>query len=137
MEETTASYCDFCVEMYANPDQATCTRCDRRDAHASVRALVESLPTMFRPNVAAQVGAVIQVHCLGEEAEDWVIRVAHGTAEVHEGTAAAPNLTLTGPTKGMADILSGRLSAFFEMFTKVKVEGDKEYLYSFEYWFRM
>jgi putative sterol carrier protein len=91
----------------------------------TLQEMMTLIPSVFQPQRAGSISAVIQCRLTGAEAGEWVMRIAGGQCTVEPGTIPNPNLTLTADTHDYQNIASGKLdgmTAFMQ--GKIKLSGD-------------
>ncbi len=91
----------------------------------SAKGIMEMAPSLFQPEKAKGVNAVVQYILTGEGGGEWNMTIADGTCHVTEGRAANPKVTATMDAKDYVDLVTGKLDpmkAF--MMGKVKLTGD-------------
>lgn len=83
------------------------------------------LPAKFKPEKAAGVDVIAQIHIAGPDGGDWVVTIKNQKLSVKEGTDAASNLTLKMNYADFMDMVNDRLSAEKAFFTgKVQFKGN-------------
>ncbi len=103
---------------------------------SEARELLESLPQAFLPEKAGSAKGTIQFDLSGEGGGKWVMDVADGTCQVQEGTAAAPNVTLSMKATDFVAMYKGTMNpvqAF--MGGKIKVSGNVGLVMQLLNWF--
>ncbi len=104
----------------------------------TVRELVFNHEKAFIPEKAAGVNAVIQYHFTGDQAGDYIIRIADGKCTVEEGTAENPTMSLTADGGYFADVLLGKEDGMKGFMTgKLKLAGDLNLAMKLTGFFRM
>ena len=102
----------------------------------SIREVMEGMPTAFQPDGAAGVTATIQFNFTGDEAGNWMVKVADGKCEVSEGTDDNPTVTINSPSDVWLKIsrreLDGATAFMSGQFT---FTGDMGVLMHMESWF--
>ena len=91
----------------------------------TVKELVFNHEKAFRPDKAVGVEAVIQYHFTGEQAGDYIIKIADDKCTVEEGEAENPTMTLTADGEYFGDVLLGKedgMKGFMQ--GKLKLAGD-------------
>jgi putative sterol carrier protein len=102
----------------------------------TARESIETMPTVFRPERARRVNAVIQFKLSGEGGGNWYVTIKDGKCTVTEGVNEAAQGTImmtasdyealaAGEMGGMKAFLSGR----------IKTSGDFTLLKKMETWF--
>jgi len=91
----------------------------------TVKELVFNHEKAFLPEKAVGVDAVIQYKFLGDQAGDYVVKIAEGVCHVEEGETDNPTMTLTSDGEFFRDVLLGKedgMKGF--MMGKIKLSGD-------------
>lgn len=77
------------------------------------------------PNKVKDLNATYQWDITGDNGGKWYAKFAAGAAEVKEGQADAPNITITVAATDWMDIVSGKLNGQMAFLTgKLKIQGD-------------
>ena len=103
---------------------------------SEARELLEGLPDVFLPEKAGSARGTIQLDLQGEGGGPWTMDVADGTCDIREGTAAAPNVTLTMTAADFVALYKGTMNpvqAF--MGGKIKVSGNVGLVMQMLNWF--
>ena len=91
----------------------------------TVKELVFNHEKAFLPEKAVGVNAVIQYNLTGDQAGDYIVKIADGVCKVEEGEAESPTMTLTSDGEFFRDVLLGKedgMKGF--MMGKIKLAGD-------------
>ena len=90
--------------------------------------VLESLQGMvgdFNPASAKGVDTVVQLNASGEGGGNYQIRIRDGKAEVQDGVAEAPAVTINVTAYDWLDIVAGKLDPTKAFMTgKLKIAGD-------------
>ena len=70
----------------------------------------QQLPQALDASAAQGVDATIQFDLSGEQGGQWHLRIGGGKATVEQGTAAAPNLTISASAEDYLAVLEGSLN---------------------------
>jgi putative sterol carrier protein len=98
---------------------------DEMAEELNIETVMNRMPKAFVPEKAEGVEAVVQYHLSGEEAGDWIVRIADGQCAVEKGVAEDPNLVLRAESQDYLDILTGKLNAMSAFAGgKLKLKGD-------------
>ena len=90
-----------------------------------INEIFEKMPQAFLPEKAANLNAIIQVELTGEDAGDWVLKIANGAITVNPGRDPAPNLTLTIAASDYIALSHGEANPMnLFMAGKIKLQGD-------------
>ena len=91
----------------------------------TVKELVYNHEKAFLPEKAVGVDAVIQYKFSGDQAGEYIVKIADGVCKVEEGEAEEPTLTLSTDGEFFRDVLLGKedgMKGF--MMGKIKLAGD-------------
>jgi putative sterol carrier protein len=91
----------------------------------TVKELVFNHEKAFLPEKAAGVNAVIQYKFTGDQAGDYIVKIADDICQVEEGETENPTMTLTADGEYFRDVLLGQedgMKGF--MMGKLKLAGD-------------
>ncbi len=90
-----------------------------------LKEIFEKMPVAFLPHKAANVNATIQLELTGEDASDWVLKIANGAITILEGRVDAPNLTLTMDASDYVVLSRGEVNPInLFMAGKIQLQGD-------------
>lgn len=91
----------------------------------TVKELVFNHEKAFMPEKAAGVNAVIQYKLTGDQAGDYIVKIADGACKVEEGVTDNPTMTLTADGEYFRDVLLGKEDGMKGFMTgKLKLAGD-------------
>ncbi|MCS7088830.1 MAG: SCP2 sterol-binding domain-containing protein [Thermoflexales bacterium] len=94
---------------------------------------LQQMMTRFNPALAKGVNAVIQLNASGEGGGNYVLSIREGEANVAEGTAEKPTVTIHVAASDWVDIVTGKLDptrAF--MSGRLKIAGDLALMMRFQ-----
>ncbi|HEY9090019.1 MAG TPA: SCP2 sterol-binding domain-containing protein [Anaerolineaceae bacterium] len=74
---------------------------------ARIQEVIESLPSLFRPEKAKGWNRVILFDLGGEEPSKWTLTIENGTAKVEEGQTKPPKLTILGNSEYVVQMFTG------------------------------
>jgi putative sterol carrier protein len=95
----------------------------------TVRDTFAAMPSRFRPERAQGLRAVIQYDITGPEGGTYHVDIADGRCGLHEGPAAAPQLTITMAAEDWLAMLAGKLNGQVAFMSgKLKHTGDMSLL---------
>jgi len=91
----------------------------------TAKEVFDLMPSRFLPEQVGDLNATFQFDLSGEGGGQWYVTIADQQLTVVEGTAPAPNLTLSTSAEDYVAIVNGDLNAMSAfMQGKVKAKGD-------------
>ncbi len=91
----------------------------------TVAGFFSELQGKVDPAKISGMNATYQFSITGDGGGDWYVKIADGQADVSEGTAENPSITLTASDEDWLKIVSGQLSGQTAFLTgKLKIKGD-------------
>mgnify|MGYP001263683918 CR=1 FL=1 len=93
----------------------------------TVTEFFTGLASRINPERISGMNATYQFNIAADENGDtqWYVAIRDGIAEVHQGAADAPNITVSVTASDWIDIVSGKLNGQMAFLTgRLKVEGD-------------
>jgi putative sterol carrier protein len=79
----------------------------------------------LNPAQAKGVNAVVQLNATGEDGGEYVLTIADGKADMKEGTAETPSVTINVAANDWIAIIGGQLDATKAFMTgKLRISGD-------------
>ena len=91
----------------------------------SIEQIMEGMKSAFQADKAAGVEAVVQYVLTGDGGGEFYVTVKNGAAEMTQGKAESPKLTLTIAKQDFLDMTSGKLNAMAAFSSgKLKLGGD-------------
>ena len=75
----------------------------------TIKEVMLSLPTLFRPEKAKGWNRVILFDLKGEEPSQWTLTVENGAATVEEGQTKPPKLTISGNSEHIVQMFTGEV----------------------------
>ncbi len=92
---------------------------------ATVKQIVEAMPSRFNPDTAAGLDVVFQFDISGDQAGQWHLIVKDQTCQIIEGSHASPNVTFSMASNDFIEMMTGKLSGQAAFFSgKLRVSGD-------------
>lgn len=76
---------------------------------ATIKEVMENLPSLFKPNKAKGWNRVILFDLGGEEPSKWTLIIEDGTATVEEGQTREPRLTISGNSEHVVQMFTGEV----------------------------
>jgi putative sterol carrier protein len=76
---------------------------------ATIKEVMESLPTIFKPEKAKGWNRVILFDLAGEEPSQWTLTIQDGAATIEEGKTKEPKLTITGNSEHLVQMFTGEV----------------------------
>ena len=73
----------------------------------TIKEVMDTLPSMFRPEKAKGWNRVILFDLQGQEPSQWTLTIQDGTATIEEGKTKEPKLTITGNSEYIAQMVTG------------------------------
>jgi putative sterol carrier protein len=87
--------------------------------------IFDQMPANLNPDAAKGMNAVIQFNLSGDQGGQWNVAIKDGKAEVHQGTASSPNMTLSMSAQDYVDMIMGKLNGQMAFMSgKLKISGD-------------
>ena len=86
---------------------------------------IAGMPTVFSPEAACDLAAIIQFVVSGEEPGSYYLQIENGTCVFHEGKSSSPTMTIQTPSEIWLAVSRGEMdgqTAFMQQ--KYTVEGD-------------
>jgi putative sterol carrier protein len=91
---------------------------------ATIKEVMESLPSIFRPEKAKGWNRVILFDLAGEEPSQWTLTIQDGVATVEEGETSPPRLVITGNSEHLVQMFTGEVPPMKLVNSKkVKMKG--------------
>ncbi|HOE65391.1 MAG TPA: SCP2 sterol-binding domain-containing protein [Candidatus Hydrogenedentes bacterium] len=87
----------------------------------------EGLASRINPERISGMCATYQFNLIGDDAGDcrWVVAIDDGIAQVWQGDAANPDITVTTTASDWIDMVSGKLSGQMAFLSgRLKLQGD-------------
>ncbi|MCX6065209.1 MAG: SCP2 sterol-binding domain-containing protein [Chloroflexi bacterium] len=73
----------------------------------TIKEVVTSLPSMFKPEKAKGWNRVILFDLVGQEPSKWTLTIENGVASVEEGQTKPPKLTILGASEHIIQMFTG------------------------------
>ncbi|MCX6053655.1 MAG: SCP2 sterol-binding domain-containing protein [Chloroflexi bacterium] len=73
----------------------------------TIKEIITSLPTLFRPEKAKGWNRVILFDLGGEEPSKWTLTIENGAASIEEGATKTPRLTILGNSEHIIQMFTG------------------------------
>ena len=104
----------------------------------TIKEIFERMPSVFLPEKAAGLNAVIQFEMTGEGGGAYYATIADGKCTVTEGVALNPSMTLSAAATDYLAVVNGELNpmqAFMQ--GKIKMKGDMSLALKMQQFFRL
>jgi putative sterol carrier protein len=75
----------------------------------TIKEVIFSLPTIFKPEKAKGWNRVILFDLAGEEPSKWTLTIQDGKATVEEGETRPPKLVITGNSEHIVQMFTGEV----------------------------
>jgi putative sterol carrier protein len=76
---------------------------------ATIKEVIMSLPTLFKPEKAKGWNRVILFDLSGQEPSKWTLTIQDGVASVEEGSTKPPRLTISGNSEHIVQMFTGEV----------------------------
>ena len=87
--------------------------------------IFNEMPKNLNADAAKGMNSVIQFNLSGDNGGQWYTTIKDGKAEVAQGTAPAPNMTLSMSSSDYVDMIMGKLNGQMAFMSgKLKISGD-------------
>src|SRR5690349_24324722 len=87
--------------------------------------IFDQLDANINPDAAKGMNSTIQFNLSGDNGGSWYVTIKDGKAEVSQGTASAPNMTLSMSAQDYVDMILGKLNGQMAFMSgKLKISGD-------------
>jgi putative sterol carrier protein len=87
--------------------------------------IFNEMPKNLNADAAKGMNSVIQFNLSGDNGGQWYTTIKDGKAEVAQGTAPAPNMTLSMSASDYVDMIMGKLNGQMAFMSgKLKISGD-------------
>lgn len=74
---------------------------------STIKEVIESLPSLFKPEKAKGWNRVILFDLQGQEPSKWTLIIENGTAKVEEGSTKPPKLVIQGNSEYIVQMFTG------------------------------
>jgi len=87
--------------------------------------IFKEMPGSLNADAAKGMNSTIQFNLSGDNGGQWYVVIKDGKAEVSQGTASAPNMTLSMSAQDYVDMTMGKLNGQMAFMSgKLKISGD-------------
>jgi putative sterol carrier protein len=87
--------------------------------------IFKEMPANLNADAAKGMNATIQFNLAGDNGGQWYVAIKDGKAEVTQGTAPSPNMTLSMTAQDYVDMIMGKLNGQMAFMSgKLKISGD-------------
>jgi len=95
------------------------------DTASEVKAIFDAMPSTINADAAKGMNSTIQFNLTGDGGGNYFVEIKDGAANVSEGTAPSPNMTMTLAAPDYVDLISGKLNGQMAFMSgKLKIAGD-------------
>jgi putative sterol carrier protein len=89
------------------------------------KEIFAEMPKNINADAAKGMNSTIQFNLAGDNGGQWYVNIKDGKAEVQEGTAPSPNMTLSMSAQDYVDMIMGKLNGQMAFMSgKLKISGD-------------
>ena len=90
-----------------------------------IKAIFDAMPSQINADAAKGMNSTIQFKLTGDGGGDYYVEIKDGAANVSQGTAASPNMTMTLAAQDYVDLIGGKLNGQMAFMSgKLKLKGD-------------
>ncbi len=75
----------------------------------TIKEVIESLPSLFKPEKAKGWNRIILFDLGGEEPSKWTLTITNGVATIEEGQTKTPRLTILGNSEHIVQMFTGEV----------------------------
>lgn len=87
--------------------------------------IFKEMAANLNADAAKGMNSTIQFNLSGDNGGQWNVAIKDGKAEVHQGTAPSPNMTLSMTAQDYVDMIMGKLNGQMAFMSgKLKISGD-------------
>ena len=87
--------------------------------------IFKEMPANLNADDAKGMNSTIQFNLAGDNGGQWYVAIKDGKAEVTQGTASSPNMTLSMSAQDYVDMILGKLNGQMAFMSgKLKISGD-------------
>ncbi len=95
------------------------------DTELTPQQIMDRIPEAFQADKAQGIDATFQWDISGGQGGQWYVDIKDSQCQVHQGTSASPNITLTISDENFVKLITGRLDGTMAFMTgKLKLKGD-------------
>ncbi len=76
---------------------------------STIKEVMQSLPSLFKPEKAKGWNRVILFDLQGQEPSKWTLTIQDGTATVEEGQTKEPKLVISGNSEHIVQMFTGEV----------------------------
>jgi putative sterol carrier protein len=89
------------------------------------KEIFAEMPANLNADAAKGMNSTIQFNLAGDNGGQWYVAIKDGKAEVSQGTAPSPNMTLSMTAQDYVDMIMGKLNGQMAFMSgKLKISGD-------------
>jgi putative sterol carrier protein len=87
--------------------------------------IFKEMSANLNADAAKGMNSTIQFNLAGDNGGQWYVTIKDGKAEVSQGTASSPNMTLSMSAQDYVDMIMGKLNGQMAFMSgKLKISGD-------------
>jgi putative sterol carrier protein len=89
------------------------------------KEIFSQMSANLNADAAKGMNSTIQFNLSGDNGGQWYVTIKDGKADVAEGTASSPNMTLSMTSQDYVDMILGKLNGQMAFMSgKLKISGD-------------
>src|SRR5499425_1156836 len=89
------------------------------------KEIFDQMSANVNADAAKGMNSTIQFNLSGDNGGQWYVAIKDGKAEVSQGTAPSPNMTLSMTAQDYVDMITGKLNGQMAFMSgKLKISGD-------------
>ena len=87
--------------------------------------IFDQMSNSLNTDAAKGMNATIQFNLSGDDGGQWYVAIKDGKADVSQGSASSPNMTLSMSASDYVDMIMGKLNGQMAFMSgKLKISGD-------------
>ncbi len=89
------------------------------------KEIFEQMPANLNADAAKGMNSTIQFNLSGDSGGQWYVTIKDSKADIVQGTAPSPNMTMSMAAQDYVDMISGKLNGQMAFMSgKLKISGD-------------